>query len=592
MVTNKTYISITLGPITRAIDLADSTKELWAASYFFSYLAKQLIEPFRERHFLLPLVNDDRMWEPHGGAGLFPDRYIFESKVGDFEELKRREDKVLLKVATDILSVIKSEYSYSEIYKYLKSYLKIYFFEKEFNTENSKEIIPECERYMNLIEMQDSFPEQEKKNFLSLLFRNVNGIPKFNEEKIITGFNGTFLSKDAFGKLNTRLFESVIEISATELSEQVKDGYRTFCYNIEQEQESKKKVGLIDKQDEFLNQENICPYHKYIAIVKADGDSIGAVVEAMPSSCGTDNRLSKALLDFNVAVVETINTYRGKTVYIGGDDLLFFAPVYCDGKTIFELISEIDVCFKNCLKNELKDYIETQGGKFVSPTLSFGLSITYYKFPMFEALEAAGDLLEGIAKSGNLKGFLQSKGIVDKETLKPLIKKNKLAFSMQKHSGQMLTSVVCKEHASYEKFLEFVSRYTRKANPAPEDSGEKDSSGFLASVMHKIRSFEPMLEIILKEGESSKLLKNFFDNNFNEKEHEQYRGLFQDIRDLICASYLDYIASCEEYNTRINALEISLEEQENWILNPVHETVELVYMALRFIHFVNSKRDE
>ena len=38
------YIAITLGPITRTIEMAESTKELWAASYFFSYLAKEIVE--------------------------------------------------------------------------------------------------------------------------------------------------------------------------------------------------------------------------------------------------------------------------------------------------------------------------------------------------------------------------------------------------------------------------------------------------------------------------------------------------------------------------------------------------------------------
>ncbi|MCS3029984.1 hypothetical protein NXX08_16445 [Bacteroides fragilis] len=43
------YIAITLGPITRTIEMAESTKELWAASYFFSYLAKKIVEPFVKR---------------------------------------------------------------------------------------------------------------------------------------------------------------------------------------------------------------------------------------------------------------------------------------------------------------------------------------------------------------------------------------------------------------------------------------------------------------------------------------------------------------------------------------------------------------
>lgn len=75
----KKYIALTLGPITRTIGLAESTKELWAASYFFSYLAKKVIFPFRDRNFLLPLV-DEQMFGTSNGAGVFPDRYIFEAQ--------------------------------------------------------------------------------------------------------------------------------------------------------------------------------------------------------------------------------------------------------------------------------------------------------------------------------------------------------------------------------------------------------------------------------------------------------------------------------------------------------------------------------
>ena len=34
------YIAITLGPITRTIEMAESTKELWAASYSLILLKK------------------------------------------------------------------------------------------------------------------------------------------------------------------------------------------------------------------------------------------------------------------------------------------------------------------------------------------------------------------------------------------------------------------------------------------------------------------------------------------------------------------------------------------------------------------------
>ncbi|MFK1861157.1 type III-B CRISPR-associated protein Cas10/Cmr2 [Bacteroides fragilis] len=47
------YIAITLGPITRTIEMAESTKELWAASYFFSYLAKKNSRTIREKESYL-----------------------------------------------------------------------------------------------------------------------------------------------------------------------------------------------------------------------------------------------------------------------------------------------------------------------------------------------------------------------------------------------------------------------------------------------------------------------------------------------------------------------------------------------------------
>ena len=54
-----TCIALTLGPITRVISLAQTTRGMWAASYLFSYLAKHIIEPFKGRRFLLPYLEDN-----------------------------------------------------------------------------------------------------------------------------------------------------------------------------------------------------------------------------------------------------------------------------------------------------------------------------------------------------------------------------------------------------------------------------------------------------------------------------------------------------------------------------------------------------
>ena len=73
---NKKYIGITFGPITRVTGSVKSTKALWASSFFFSYLAREIIRNFKEREFVYPLVNDELI-NRRDGIGNFPDRYIF-----------------------------------------------------------------------------------------------------------------------------------------------------------------------------------------------------------------------------------------------------------------------------------------------------------------------------------------------------------------------------------------------------------------------------------------------------------------------------------------------------------------------------------
>ena len=54
----KTYIAITIGPVVRTLMLTKKTRELWAASYLFSWIMKQLASELRkdpQRVFIMPL---------------------------------------------------------------------------------------------------------------------------------------------------------------------------------------------------------------------------------------------------------------------------------------------------------------------------------------------------------------------------------------------------------------------------------------------------------------------------------------------------------------------------------------------------------
>ena len=621
------YISITFGPITRAIGLAESTKELWAASYFFSYLAKRIVEPLarkgqpvdRKREFLIPFLENDNIWLPHLGVGLFPDRYIFKSENddpenGDFTFLQGHVDDVLKDIAKNIYFISPKNKTISElvetdkIFNYLKSYLKIYDFEKSFDdTTPAREIVSECERFLNLIEMQDTFPESEDINYLHQLFKNVNGAPK-KENGNIVGFNGSFLSKDAFGDTTEgkRLFESILEISATE---KLDDDLWSMIVSQDYELETNISEEEIVK--------NLLPYHKYIAIIKADGDDLGRTIATLEGN-GV-KKLSEAFYNFNIDVINKINDYGGKAVFIGGDDLFILAPVYCNGKNIFELIDSVDKSFYNNFSNTLPP-------DTLIPTLSFSISMSYYKFPLFEAVENAGFLLENTAKcnevKSKLRNLLMSKNVEKKaiEALIPIIwgdnthdsevkwprvvdeivslrgKKNNLAFSIQKHSGQIISALIKKDHkASYSLFQQLIKTYIKvEQTPIKEDDNKKNN--FLSSVMHKLREYEPMFRVILNDEKNKDLLKNFFDNSFNESVHEQFKGLTKSIQELLLASYTDYKNSFQAYQTCIETMKdnhiITNDEFETLQIDYVKEAVNQVYSALRFIHFINAKNNE
>lgn len=607
------YISITFGPITRTLALAESTKELWAASYLFSYLAKKYIEPFaigeRKRKFLIPLVTDERLWQPQYGAGLFPDRYIFESHDGDFIFLREWSKSILFDITEKISKEIKRN-SKDEIFQFLHSFMKIYFFEKSYpENEQENKVVRECEDLMNLIEMQDSFPVSESRNYLQSLFRNVNGNPIIDANGIITGFEGSFLIKDAYGEevINSRrLFESIIEISARNLIDNkiIEDDYSRYITSAYQ---LRKLTDLSDPEEEnsvfqeefkkaekyFLDIEakikkELLPYQKNIAIVKADGDNIGKTIKQLSKLMP----LNKAFVDFNIRVTELLRDYKAQIVFVGGDDLLFFAPVSYGDKIIFELLGEIDEEFNQCMRKMLSEEVDDL------PTISLGLSISYYKYPMFEALQTTSDLLENDAKEGSFKDILL-KYTSDQKVLDKLIKKNKLAFSIQKHSGQVLSATLQKGTLSYERFSEIVKKYSRPELYKHE--GRKRTENFLSSVMHKLEFFTPMIKIIMNNINEEKneneernidLLINLFKNNFDEKIHEQYTGLFEDISQLIYLYYNETMEVLQERMTELKDFDISNNDKEKIFFLPEQETVNMVYVILRFIHFINSDRDE
>lgn len=450
----KQYIAMTLGPISRVISFAEKTKELWAASYLFSYLAKQLIQPFRQRKFLLPFLTPE-MDRPAvtQGAGVYPDRYIFESCKDDFDKLCKQTDLVLGELATRIAGEINEHNMLVE--SYLRRTIKICFFEQSFN-ETTEDVVAVCEQRLSFLECQDVYPLVEQQNYLQRFFSEVNR---------------SFLVEDGFGKERKgRLFETVLECAS----------------------------GTERKDDAS----GLHPYQKYIAFVKADGDHMTRTIQHLKRQGKDVHALSESLFHFSTNAIQYIRQYGGQVLFVGGDDLLFFAPVKRAQQNIFDLIAELDNLFEQSLHNALSG-IE-------APSLSYGVSMTYHKFPLSEAVQQADSLLKK-AKSVQTK--------------------NRIAWSLRKHSGQMIDGVIEKrEKGLYKQFGDLLALVQQ-----PQAADE-----FLHSFTYWLETHQQHLAYLLSSPKESAehMLWNCLANNFNEDIHIG--------KDSFKKQLVDYLIACHK----------------------------------------------
>jgi CRISPR-associated protein Cmr2 len=144
----------------------------------------------------------------------------------------------------------------------------------------------------------------------------------------------------------------------------------------------------------------------YYAILVADGDSMGKVIDALARR-GSDGlqqhkALSLALSHMAQNVRSIITKHTGIRIYSGGDDILAMLPLHTAIQCVSDLASE----FRDTLQGFTNDE-----GK--APTLSGGLAIVHHLHPLGDALSIARDA-EKRAKKGE---------------------KNSLAITLQKRSG-------------------------------------------------------------------------------------------------------------------------------------------------------------
>ncbi len=465
-----TYLALTIGPIYKTLSNAKKTRELWGASYLFSYIMKQIISDFKEREFIVPYIKDKSIFDSGREVGLFHDRFIFESIEGDKAKLESTVKTVMDTLAKD--TGIGSDF--------LQNYFQIHILEKVL--ADGENPILKLNPYLDSAE----------------LFYSVGQYTQNKLSHMLKG-NNAFLTKDAFDAKKS--FPSLPEIA---------------MYDIDAVD-----IASLLKKDELEVYDNVevkpylKPYHKYYAIVHADGDSMSKVVESLKGKEAFQT-FSKKLFEYCTTSHKLISKFGAETIFAGGDDLLFFAPVVSGDKTIFDLCDEISKDFDESFKGEA--------------TLSFGISIQYYKFPLYEALEKSRDLLFDDAKTGG---------------------KNNIAFCVTKHSGQTFKAIIHKgDKELYENFRLFSSNI----------KGGEGLDNFLGSLHHKLDTHSVALAHIGKDKER---LEAFFENYFNKDEHKQYKDVFAQMIDFMHEAYTHHDAK---------------------------KALETVYATLRFVKFIQGDK--
>ncbi|MGC8726024.1 MAG: type III-B CRISPR-associated protein Cas10/Cmr2 [Thermoplasmata archaeon] len=142
--------------------------------------------------------------------------------------------------------------------------------------------------------------------------------------------------------------------------------------------EESKRSELISKLNELQEK---CKPMPYFSMLLMDGDSMGKLKSKDPK------KVSVCLSNFNKKVPDIVKKYKGVTIYAGGDDVLAMLP----SNNAIECTTEIYKEFKRIFNTETIN----------NATISAGLTISHYHYPLMSLYKESKRLLEEVAKEKN-----------------------------------------------------------------------------------------------------------------------------------------------------------------------------------------------
>ncbi|TWS95555.1 type III-B CRISPR-associated protein Cas10/Cmr2 [Streptococcus sp. sy018] len=454
------YIGITTGPIFKTIKEAISPTGLWYASKFFSEVTKTLCEHIVYHcpkaiifspYFLEVETQDD-------GIGKYHDRILFTSPNIEITVLDEIVEKTKSKMVS-YLTVFK-DVDTAQIENFLSDYLQISFCIFDEKELDGKNIILTLNKSLDALELMATSKIAEDINYFERLFvgedkkRNIYVQSSLLYQQIAK--NENFLWQEGKGH-----FRSITDIARGDT-------------------------------------EHSLPY---FTVVNSDGDKFGRLLtricqeddeNILPLEQQVDRicQFSKACLNYAKRAAQMINNRGGMTIYAGGDDLLFLSPV----KPVLSICQELQQIFWTVFTDN--PIFSEKLLKELEVSLSFGISIHYEKFPLYEAIEESIQLMYKAKNHGG----------------------NQIKVNITKHSGQAITLSITNN--SLKHLIQFINV-------------SHLSDEILQSLAYKINNlstlFYTIFEQTLIQKWSDKTFVNIFCNYFDNHDQLDFREYLENV---------------------------------------------------------------
>lgn len=509
------YVGITIGPIFKTIGEAISPAGLWFGSYFFSTVTKKLCEKLVEIptvKIFSPFYDSNSKQNPQeDGIGRYHDRILF--LVDDNTVIEGELPSIISAVKkemTEKFGVFNSgqiekfgEFNTEEIEGFINNYLRIDFV--IFDEKTMKEIIGKSGKDGN--------------NIAIILNDALDALELMAAGKGRTDMN-LFAPFFAGQKGNRNIY-----IKKSKLFTDTKPNSQLVIKHPDRDSDLKsiEDIALSRKKEESSSEEvpgdEAAPTRsEYYAVVNSDGDKVGTLLRALCKDVEISkqsdriNSFSRACLDYAGEAAKLVGKYGGMTIYAGGDDLLFIAPVH----SIFSLCSELDEMFKKTLKKGLEKV--NLPDDEINVSLSFGVAVQYVKYPLYEALERARVQLykakESYGKRPN--GSKISGG-------------NRLGIELVKHSGKTVQLMVENEKL---ELIDNLINYRATTNDQA-----------LESVLYNLQDTEIIFKLLFEKTAQDifgfQEYKMRFLNNFNNPNQLAYHSYLNEIAKFFYDNYLE-----------------------------------------------------